>query len=81
MKTNGRYALPARPERDRLIFEVLRVIKGEKNSVAARGAVSPSTIASWRRPLSAGGTRYPQALSLDRVLRAHGKKLGITENN
>ena len=66
-------------ERDRLTFETLRACRGESNKDAAGGVVSPSTIANWRRPVRDGGTRFPQAITLNAVLHAHGKKLGIID--
>jgi hypothetical protein len=66
-------------ERDRLTFDVLRACRGENNTQAAAGVVSPSTIANWRKPVDKGGTRFPQAITLNAVLHAHGKKLGIVD--
>lgn len=62
-----------RPERDRAIFEVLRAVRGVKAAHVARKCfVSASTIAKWRKPVSAGGTRYPQHATLSAVARTAG---------
>lgn len=68
-----------RGEKDRLVFEVLRSVRGLSNSEAAGTACSPATIRNWRLPLSSGGTRYPRAITLNAVLHAHGKKLGVVD--
>ncbi len=68
-----------RGEKDRLVFEVLRSVRGLSNTEAAGDAVAPGTIAAWRRPLRDGGTKYPRAISLNAVLHAHGKKLGVVD--
>jgi hypothetical protein len=86
VKTNGRtHHLPRydkellRGEKDRLVFEVLRSVKGLSNTEAASTACAPATIAAWRRPLSQKGTRYPRAITMNAVLHAHGKKLGVVD--
>lgn len=69
-----------RPERDRALFAVLRAIKGLTNAEAAKGSgVSPQTIALWRRPVSVGGTKYPQFWTLNQVARAHGLEFKLVE--
>lgn len=66
-------------EPDREIFRVLKLIKGLKPSEIVGDAkrsngksVSPSTIANWRKPVSNGGTRYPQHDTLAAVARSAG---------
>lgn len=62
-----------RPERDRAIFTVLRLVRGKTDAeVAGKSGVSPQTIRKWRLTTDAGGTRFPQFFTMDRVLRAHG---------
>ncbi len=73
--------------RDNLTFKFLRYISGLSNSEAGRGTeagpnkrpVSPSTIRNPRRPVKDGGTRYPQARTLMRVLEAQGARLDIVK--
>jgi transcriptional regulator with XRE-family HTH domain len=62
-----------RPERDRTIHQVLQAIRDMKPSeVASKCFVSASTVANWRRPVSAGGTRYPQHATLAAVAKTVG---------
>jgi transcriptional regulator with XRE-family HTH domain len=56
-----------------MIFAVLRAIRDKTpTEVAKKTFVSPSTIAKWRKPLSEGGTRYPQHATLAAVARDGG---------
>lgn len=62
-----------RHERDRALFTVLRLVRGKTDAEAAgKSGVSPQTIHKWRLTVDAGGTRFPQFFTMDRVLRAHG---------
>lgn len=62
-----------RPERDRMVFAVLRAIKGKSPTEAVKGTyVSPSTVAKWRLRIEDGGTRYPQHHTMAAVARAAG---------
>ena len=78
-----------RPERDRLVFEVLRAVKGMTPGELSRrasygkgfGTVSASTIRNWRVPVASGGTRYPQAATLAAVGRAVGLELRFVRSN
>lgn len=85
MKPNGKSHLPRygkellRGEKDRLVFEVLHSVRGMDCKEAAGNACAPGTIRNWRLPLSRGGTRYPRAITLNAVLHAHGKKLGVVD--
>lgn len=73
-----------RPERDRMVFAVLRLIRGKSHKEAAgKSGVSPQTITKWRTPVASGGTRFPQFYTLDQVLRANGhclKPVAIDES-
>lgn len=67
---------PEKPHRDRLVFHVLRLIRGQTHSSAARAAgLSPSTISRLRKGVKAGGTRYPQAITITLILNANGYDL------
>lgn len=58
---------PQRPEKDRMVFRVLRLLRGMKTAEAARkSGLSPSTISKWRTRR----TRYPQHQSYDMALKA-----------
>lgn len=62
-----------RPERDRALFTVLRLVRGKTDSEAVgNSGVSPQTMRKWRMTVDAGGTRFPQFFTMDRVLRANG---------
>ncbi len=71
-------------DRDRQIFAVLRLVKDRKPSEIATKAkrsngktISASTIANWRKPVSQGGTKYPQHDTLAAVARAAGYKFDL----
>lgn len=67
-----------RPERDRALFAVLRVIRGETPStVGKRAGVSPATILNWRGEVRSGGTRFPQFYTLNRVAKAYGMEFKL----
>ncbi len=91
MRKNGHNKRPVRHDvpKDRLTFKFLRYIRDLKPSEAVRGTekdnkearpVSPSTIRNLRKPVKDGGTRYPQARTLMRVLQAHGASLDIIQD-
>lgn len=64
-----------RPERDREVFAILRLIRGKTpDEVASKSGLSPSTIRNWRKSIENGGTRYPQHWTLSRVARAYGHR-------
>lgn len=80
--------------RDREVFDVLRVIKGQTPSEVSRKCaeralamndrtvyVSPGTVTKWRQRLEDGGTRWPRNRTMDAVLRAYGKRRVIVDNN
>ena len=68
-----KYKRAARPERDRVVFQVLRSIRGISNADVARASgISAQTVAKWRAPIASGGTRFPQFWTLNRVAKAHG---------
>ncbi|MTV47250.1 hypothetical protein GM528_13050, partial [Streptococcus pneumoniae] len=53
-----KYKRAHRPERDRMMFNVLRAIRGKSNSeVAQASGISAQTIAKWRAPVANGGTK------------------------
>jgi hypothetical protein len=67
-----------RPERDRLVFEVLHALAGKTpKEISERCFVSPTTIRKWRTPLDQGGTRYPQAITLAAAAATVGLKLSL----
>jgi hypothetical protein len=71
-----------RPERDRMLFKLLHRISELTPTEAARGtSVSPQTITNWRKPVKAGGTRYPQFATMDLVARKNGLKFVLTEDD
>ena len=78
-----------RPEQDRLVFEVLRLIREMSPADVAKrasygrgmGRVSAQTIRKWRLPVKDGGTRYPQAITLQAVARAAGCELRFVRTN
>lgn len=70
--------IPHRPERDRMVFEVLHAIQGRKASeVASKTYVAASTIAKWRKRVEDGGTRYPQCHTLAAVAAVAGLKFAL----
>lgn len=70
---------PSRPDRDRMVFEVLRAIKGKSAAEVARKTyVSPQTIRNWRK---VNGTRYPQAHTMAAVARVVGLELRLVRSN
>ena len=74
--------IPVRPERDRMVFDVLRAIRGQSpKEVAARTWVSPSTIRKWRLPLESGGVRYPRHATLAAVARTAGLEFRLIRVN
>ena len=69
-----------RPERDRAIFAVLHHVRGIANAeVARRSGLSAQTIKNWRTPIAAGGTRFPQFYTLNRVAKAFGMEFKLVE--
>lgn len=69
---------PHRPERDRMIFEVLRAIRNQTDrEVAAKTYVSPSTIRNWRN----NTTRYPQHHTLSAVAATVGMEFKLVRKD
>lgn len=77
---------PHNLEKDRLIFKVQRTLRGLSPREIVAGTendnprfrpVAVSTVRNWYIPIQRGGTRYPQANTLNRVLNAHGYELAI----
>lgn len=67
-------------ERHRLTFQILRLIKGRKNSeVATKAGVCHQTILNLRKAVDDGGTLAPRVDSLDKIARAFGMKLQFVE--
>lgn len=67
-------------DRDVLIFEVLRLCRdASAEEIARKSNISSQTIRNWRKPLKNGGTRYPRAQSLNKVLLAFGYRLCVRE--
>jgi hypothetical protein len=74
--------------KDRLVHKVLHLFAGMSPREVTDGTemwgsdedrpVATATVRSWRRPVKAGGTRYPRAHTMNRVLWAHGYELTIT---
>lgn len=74
--------IPHRPERDRMLFEVLHALKGlSPKEVAAKTWVSPQTIRKWRMPLDRGGVRYPRHTTLAAVARTAGLEFRLVRVN
>lgn len=74
--------IPHRPERDRMVFEVLHAIQGRKASeVASKTYVAASTIAKWRKRIEDGGTRYPQCHTLAAVAAVAGLKFALVPDD
>lgn len=66
--------------RDRQMFTLLRIIRDKKATEIARKAkVSPSTVYKWRKDPANGGTMYPKANTMIRVLMSYGYGLEIVE--
>jgi hypothetical protein len=64
---------PKKPTRDQITFEVLRLLRDQPAASVARVAgISSSTISKLRRGPRAGGTRYPQNLTIDLILESQG---------
>lgn len=62
-----------KPTRDQITFDLLRLIRDQPDSKVARAAgLSPSTLRRLRLGPSAGGTRYPQNLTIDLILHSQG---------
>lgn len=73
-------SLKHRPERDREVFAVLRLIRGRTpEEVGQKSGISPQTIRNWRKSIERGGTRYPQHWTLSRVARAYGHRYELVE--
>lgn len=71
-----------RPERDRMMFRLLRRISELTPSEAVRGTtVSPQTITNWRKPVKNGGTRYPQFTTMEIIARNNGLRFILTEDD
>jgi len=70
-----------RPDRDRMVFEVLHAIKGKSATEVARDTyVSPQTIRNWRKS-GGSGTRYPQHHTLAAVARTVGLEFKLVRTN
>jgi hypothetical protein len=62
-----------RPERDRAIFDLLRAISHlSPAEIQRKTKISAQTIRNWRKPVSRGGTRYPQHWTMVQAARAAG---------
>lgn len=71
-----------RPERDREVFAVLRLIRGQTpEDVQRKAGVSAQTIRNWRKDIHHGGTRYPQHWTLSRVARAYGYRYTLIQTS
>lgn len=74
--------VPQRPERDRMIFDVLRAIKDQSpREIARQTWVSPQTVRKWRLPLDKGGVRYPRHATLAAVARTAGLEFRLIRVN
>lgn len=62
--------------RDRLVFDALRLMSGDKASyIAKRADLSGTTVYNMRREPKKGGTMYPRALTLAKIAQAYGHTL------
>lgn len=67
-----------KPERDRIIFQVLRAVRHlSAQEIAQKSGVSIGTIYNWRN----GATLYPRADTLAHVARIVGMKLELVPIN
>lgn len=83
MKKRRKWSRPVKPDYDRKVFTVLRMIKqsGKKDSEIAKECfVSSSTIRNWRRGYQNGGTRYGSSICLDAVARVCGFESVYVDN-
>lgn len=78
MSKRQKIKTPERPERDQMVFALLRLLRGKNHSQAVKGTyISPQTVANMRRPMSEGGTRYPRADTIRALAEAHGASLQL----
>ncbi len=78
MARKAKFRVKHRPQRDRLVHQVVQIIAGEKaHAVARKAHISPSTVAKWRINPKDCGTRYPQAYTMNQVLKAYGHELRV----
>lgn len=69
---------PQRPDRDKMVFRILRLLRGQKTSeIARKSGLSPGTISKWRTRR----TRYPQHTSYEMALRAVNYRFEIVDEN
>lgn len=70
----------ARPDYDRSMVEVLKAIKDlspQDVSRLSKGGVAAETIRKWRLGWNNGGTRFPQAYTLNEAAKAIGGRFGF----
>jgi transcriptional regulator with XRE-family HTH domain len=78
MARNFKHKRPAKPERDKMVFKVLHVLRGLTNKeVAEKSGLSPATISKWRTRR----TRYPQTVSYEMALKAVKLHLTIVDSS
>lgn len=75
--------------KDRLTFSVIRYLSGKSPRQAVAGTeqdnqdqrpIAEGTVRNLRRPIKDGGTRYPRASTLTRLLEAHGASLEVVKD-
>ena len=70
----------ARPDFDRSMVEVLKAIRDltpTEVSRMSKGGVAASTVRKWRLGWNNGGTRFPQAYTLNEAAKAIGGRFGF----
>ncbi len=80
MKQRRKWRRKNKPKMDQLVFDVLHHIANQPATVvASKTWVSPGTISKWRRGYENGGTRYPQAITLQAVAEVAGFELKLVK--
>lgn len=77
MARNFKHRRPAKPEQDKMVFAVLRALRGLSNKEASdKSGLSPGTISKWRTRR----TRYPHHISYTMALKAAKLRFAIVDD-
>lgn len=78
MARRYKFKKPARPERDQMVFRILRLMRGITTTEMSRqSGLSSSTISKWRTRR----TRYPQHTSYEMALKALKYRFQIVDKD
>ena len=75
---NFRHKRPRKPDSDKVVFELLRLMRGRTNARIARQTyVAPSTISKLRTRR----TRYPTHITVVGILKALGLRYAVVDDD